>query len=85
MSIVSGANAGAKTDAVGNDQGEFNAAGNVVTFRLGTGATATAAAYFADQATAVSFKVKINATDAPGFTVSNQATVTFTGQTLGTA
>jgi uncharacterized repeat protein (TIGR01451 family) len=42
MHIIAGPNVGPKTDAAGDDQAEFNAAGNRVVFRLGTGATATA-------------------------------------------
>ncbi|MGL4598632.1 MAG: hypothetical protein ACRCYO_14035, partial [Bacteroidia bacterium] len=38
MQIVSGPNAGAKTDAAGDDQADYFAASNRVVFRIGTGA-----------------------------------------------
>jgi uncharacterized repeat protein (TIGR01451 family) len=38
LRIVSGANAGAKTDAAGDDQGEYDAAARKVVVRLGAGA-----------------------------------------------
>ena len=41
LEITTGPNAGAKTDAPGDDQAEFDAAGNRVVFRLGPGANAT--------------------------------------------
>lgn len=40
LRIVDGPNAGAKTDATGDDQASFDAAGNRVVFHLGEGATA---------------------------------------------
>ena len=39
--VLSGPNAGAKSDSVGNDQAEFVSTGNQVVFRVGTGANAT--------------------------------------------
>ncbi|MGV9315078.1 DUF7507 domain-containing protein [Streptomyces sp. NPDC003691] len=40
LRIVSGPNTGVKTDAGGDDQGQYDAAGDRVVFRLGNGATA---------------------------------------------
>ena len=39
--VLSGPNAGAKSDGAGNDQAEYVSAGNQVVFRVGTGANAT--------------------------------------------
>jgi uncharacterized repeat protein (TIGR01451 family) len=84
LQIVSGANAGAKTDAAGDDQAEFNAAGNQVVFRLGAGATAAAGGTLAIGAsTAIRFRVQVNAGVPANTIVSNQATVAYKGVTTG--
>ena len=84
LQVASGANAGAKTDAAGDDQAEYDAAGGRVVFRLGAGATASAGGTLASGAsTTARFRVQVNA-DAPDATVvSNQATVSYRGATLG--
>src|SRR5205814_2410807 len=41
IQITAGANAGAKTDAAGDDQAEYDAANRRIVVRLGTGATST--------------------------------------------
>ena len=62
LSISSGPNAGAKTDATGDDQGDYNAATRTVTVRLGTGANATTGGTLPiDGTSVVTFQVKINA------------------------
>jgi uncharacterized repeat protein (TIGR01451 family) len=79
LQITQGPNTGPKTDAVLDDQGEFNAPTSTVTVRLGTGAGGSQGGTLAvGETTAVSFKVKVNA----GFfgTISNQATVSSEGQ-----
>jgi uncharacterized repeat protein (TIGR01451 family) len=82
LQIVSGANAGSKTDAAGDDQAEFSAAGNDVIFRLGTGANATAGGTLAINAsTTISFNVQVNPDAAANTTVANQATTAFRGVT----
>ncbi|MEP7043596.1 MAG: hypothetical protein ABI843_11070 [Dokdonella sp.] len=82
--VVSGANAGAKTDVAGDDQANFG--GGAAVFRLGTGATATAGGTLAiNQATSVSFRVTVNAGVAAGTSIANQASIAFNSATLGTA
>jgi uncharacterized repeat protein (TIGR01451 family) len=77
--VVSGANPGVKTDAAGDDQGEYLAATRTITVRLGTGATATAGGTIAVGASVtVAFRVTVNA-DASG-NIANQAVVTAGGR-----
>ncbi len=79
LEIVSGANAGAKTDASGDDQAEFTPGSSTVTFRLGAGATSTQGGELAIGASStVRFHVVVNA-DASG-TISNQAVINARGQ-----
>lgn len=86
LTVVSGANAGAKTDATGDDQAEYTAAARRVTFRVGTGANATTGGSLAPAAaTSVRFRVTINTPLPNGTLVSNQAAVNFNGAQLGTA
>lgn len=76
--IASGANAGAKTDAAGDDQAEYVAATRTVRVRLGTGANAVMGGTVttADPPITVRFRVTIN----PGATlVSNQAQISASG------
>jgi len=85
LRITSGANAGAKTDAVGDDQAELDPAGAVV-MRLGAGANATNGGRLAvNEATTVSFQVKVNDPLPPQFVVQNSASVGYTSETLGLA
>lgn len=89
IQILTGPNAGAKTDAAGDDQAEFVAAGNYLKVRLGNGANAirggklgiTAAT---DSITTFKFRVKIT-TDCLLFhctdSVRNLAYGTYYGQT----
>jgi uncharacterized repeat protein (TIGR01451 family) len=82
--VASGANTGAKTDAAGDDQAEFNVGTNSVVFRLGTGANATTGGTLAIGAsTTVQFEVRVNASTPDQTTVTNQATVTAVGVTSG--
>jgi len=84
LEIVSGANAGVKTDVSGDDQAEV-AAGDVV-FRLGTGATSAAGGSLAAAAsTQVRFELTVDAATPPGTTLTNQAAADFTASTLGSA
>jgi uncharacterized repeat protein (TIGR01451 family) len=89
LQIVSGANAGAKTDAPGDDQAEFNSAGNDVVFRLGTGANATTGGTLAisgaNASTTISFEVQVNAGSPANTVINNQATTAFNGVTTGLA
>ncbi|GGS18253.1 DUF11 domain-containing protein [Deinococcus knuensis] len=83
---VTGANAGAKTDLAGDDQAEFDAAGNRVMFRLGSGANAaTGGAVLPNEETRVRFRVTVNAGTPGGTTIDNTGTVNYRQQTLGTS
>ncbi len=77
--VSAGANAGAKTDVAGDDQGEFDVATRTVRVRLGTGASATTGGTMAVGATTtVVFRVTIDAT--AGAMLANQAIITAGGQ-----
>jgi uncharacterized repeat protein (TIGR01451 family) len=78
LEIASGANAGALTDAAGDDQGEYTNGSRTVTVRLGDGADDDGGGELAiGAASVVRFRVKVDA-DASG-TVENQAVVTAGG------
>lgn len=87
LEITTGPNAGAKTDALGDDQAEFDAAGNRVVFRLGPGADAvnggTLPTSGPDSVTGVRFKVRISGTAASGSVVTNRASTVYAAQTSG--
>ena len=88
LEIFSGPNAGLKTDAPGDDQANFNPLENRVLFRLGAGASATAggrlgASGQADSSTSFRFRVRVDPAADDGLVVSNQASVTYRGQTAG--
>lgn len=86
IAIVTGANAGAKTDASADDQAEYQSAPRQVVARLGAGANATTGGALAPAAsTSVRFRVTIYAPLATGSTVSNQAALGFTGAQTGVA
>ncbi|MFZ5443974.1 MAG: Ig-like domain-containing protein, partial [Myxococcota bacterium] len=78
ITLVSGGVTGAKTDATGDDQGDWTAATRTVTVRLGSGATATAGGAIAVGGSfEVRFRVTVDATAAG--TVSNQANLSVLG------
>ncbi len=78
LQIVSGPNAGAKTDAADTDQAEFVAGSNTVYFRLGTGADGTMGGSLPiGGTTTVQFEVILDA-NASG-TIENQAIITAEG------
>ncbi|MFT3764888.1 MAG: DUF3344 domain-containing protein [Minicystis sp.] len=82
LQITGGPNAGNKTDAIGDDQAEYDAATKTIRVRLGTGANGTMGGSLGIGATTTfTFKVQVNA-GATG-SVANQAVVTAAGQ-LGT-
>src|SRR5262249_46489411 len=77
--ITQGPNAGAKTDATGDDQGEYVVGTNTVVFRLGVGANGAMGGTLAPSASStVTFQVKVNP-NAMG-TISNQGNITASGQ-----
>ncbi|MEZ4220126.1 MAG: DUF3344 domain-containing protein [Polyangiaceae bacterium] len=79
IQITSGANAGTKTDAAGDDQAEYAAGTSTVTVRLGVGANAAQGGTMPIGGTAVvKFRVTVNA-GASG-TINNQANITASGQ-----
>jgi uncharacterized repeat protein (TIGR01451 family)/MYXO-CTERM domain-containing protein len=79
LRIVSGPNAGLKTDGAGDDQGEFDGAAGLVRVRLGSGATAAAGGLqLVGSTSVVSFQVQIKA-GMVGI-IANQATITAAGQ-----
>jgi uncharacterized repeat protein (TIGR01451 family) len=85
LSVASGANAGAKSDAAGDDQMEYDAANRRIVARLGTGANAVSGGSLAPAAaTSVKFRVRVSPPAPTGTVVSNQAELTFNGQQLGT-
>jgi len=78
LTLVSGGVTGVKTDATGDDQGDYVSASRTVTVRLGTGATSSAGGSIAVNG---SFQVKLRVTidaSAPG-TIANQADLSTQG------
>ena len=88
LRIVSGPNAGAKTDASGDDQADYVSSGTPhVVFRLGTGANATNGGslpfYNPPPAqTSLTFDVTVNNNIPTGTLISNSAAISLQGQTL---
>ena len=78
MRIASGANAGTKTDAAGDDQAEFiNDANPRVVYRLGTGATTAVGGTIAPtESFSVVFRVTLGA-DANGMQIVNSAQLAY--------
>jgi uncharacterized repeat protein (TIGR01451 family) len=86
LSVVSGANAGAKTDAAGDDQMEYVAASRSVVARVGTGANATTGGQLnVSDSTTVRFRATVTVPAPNGSTVSNQAGISYVGAQTGTA
>jgi uncharacterized repeat protein (TIGR01451 family) len=82
LEVVSGANAGAKTDAPGDDQAEVS--GGDVVFRLGTGADAASGGTLAPaESTEVRFELMVDPATPVGSVILNQATSDYVAVTLG--
>lgn len=84
--VVSGPNAGAKTDAPNDDQAGIS--GNTITFNAGTGATGTAGGTItpapgASSATELTFRVRINDNVADGAQITNVANISYVSATTG--
>lgn len=83
-----GGTATTRTDAAGDDTADFDAAGNRVVARVGTGASATAGGTLAVGASyAVTFDVTVNGPTPvvpSGTVVTNTATASFASASLGT-
>jgi uncharacterized repeat protein (TIGR01451 family) len=85
ITILTGANPGAKTDAAGDDQAEYAAGPRSVTVRLGTGANAgSGGSMVPGVATTFRFRVTVNAPSPTGTSVANQAWLSFNGAQFGT-
>ena len=78
IEIVQGGNAGFKTDAAGDDQGDYDGASKTVTVRVGTGATAAAGGKVAVGGV-VQIRFKVTVSVATG-SVANQALLSASGQ-----
>jgi uncharacterized repeat protein (TIGR01451 family) len=84
MVVVTGANAGAKSDAAGDDQMDYDAGARRVVARLGTGADATQGGRLDPGAGAsVRFQVRIGSPAPNGSTVSNQGGLSFVAEQIG--
>ncbi len=86
--VVSGPNAGPKTDAVGDDQADFQ--GTQIVFRAGVGADGTDGGTLESSptptptsATELQFRVRINDDIADGAEISNVASVGYRSSTTG--
>lgn len=89
LKVTGGANAGAKTDAVDADQGEFLAGSNAVRFQLGSSAgagtgTPRGGTLQGGQSTTVTFEVTVNAGIPLTTLITNTATATATALVSGT-
>ena len=79
IAIIEGENAGAMTDAAGDDQAEFDEASNTIIVRLGVGADEVSGGTVEPgDTTSIVFRVTV-AADAPD-TIANQAIVTAEGE-----
>ncbi|MEM1093845.1 MAG: T9SS type A sorting domain-containing protein [Bacteroidota bacterium] len=84
LAVASGPNIGAKTDAAGDDQAEFDGGSNTLTFRLGTGADDTNGGVLAENAfTTITFQVEVDGGTPDGTTIFNRAVVDYREDTLG--
>lgn len=84
LRITSGANAGVKTDASGDDQADYIASGTPrVVFRLGSGANGSNGGTLAyNQSTAISFDTVVNSGLVAGTPITNTANISYSGQTI---
>ena len=84
LRIASGANAGAKTDAGGDDQMEYVAASRTIVARVGTGADATTGGRLdVNASTAIVFRAQVTPPAPTGTAVANQAALACIGAQLG--
>ncbi len=86
LEIVSGPNAGPKTDLSGDDQANFDAVDDAVVFRAGDGAGAFAGGTVdAGDSVVMSFRVMIDPGTPTGTVISAQADVAYEAASLGDA
>lgn len=85
LQIISGANTGLKSDAGGDDQAEYDSSGTPkVIFRLGSGADSVNGGLLPyNESTSLSFDVTVNGGVPAGTVLTNTATISYQGQTLG--
>jgi uncharacterized repeat protein (TIGR01451 family) len=84
LRIIDGANAGAKTDASGDDQADFLPDAQAVRFALGSGGTGSRGGKLAvGESTSFSFKVRVNDGLPDGTVVTNRGRVSYTADQLG--
>jgi len=89
--VVAGANAGAKTDAAGDDQAEYDAGGPLARFRIGQGADATNGGVIRcptcpgtePTSSTIQFDVIVDAAATPGTVIANTAHIEFDGLATG--
>jgi large repetitive protein len=83
LEITAGANAGKKTDAPGDDQGEYDPSTRTVRMRIGTGANATRGGTMDPGAsTTFVFRARVDR-DAGGTTLINATTIDYVAKTIG--
>ena len=84
LQVVSGPNAGAKTDGAGDDQMDYVSGSRIVVARLGTGANgANGGQMDIGVTSSVRFRVTVTPPAPSGSTVSNQGALAFTGAQSG--
>jgi uncharacterized repeat protein (TIGR01451 family) len=84
LSVTAGANVGVKTDATGDDQANFAPGSNSVVFRLGTGADGSSGGRLdVNESTTMKFRVRVDANIANSTTITNQASLSYIGQSIG--
>ena len=84
LAVLSGPNAGAKTDGPGDDQANYDAGTRTVAFRVGSTANAMQGGIIAPtESTQLQFKVVIDADVGNGSNLSNVASVGYTSETSG--
>ncbi|WP_435018600.1 SdrD B-like domain-containing protein [Tundrisphaera sp. TA3] len=84
LAIGSGANAGPKTDAAGDDQADYQMATGRLTVRLGTGATSSAGGTIAvGGSTTVTYRVIVAETTPDNTVIAAQSAISLSGQSTG--
>ncbi|MDP2226200.1 MAG: hypothetical protein Q8J78_01810 [Moraxellaceae bacterium] len=83
--VLTGANAGGKSDTIGDDQAEYISTGTPrVIFRLGTGANGTTGGSLPyGAATSFHFDTVVNSGLPAGTILSNSVSISYSGQTIG--
>ena len=84
LKITAGANAGAKSDAVGDDQMEYVAASRTIVARIGTGADGTNGGRLdVNASSTIVFRAQVTPPAPTGTSVANQAALACIGNQLG--